>query len=444
MKLLLIAYHFPPDAEIGSVRPYQLARHLPKLGIDCTVLTVRPEHAESYDSHYAVQDCPGVSVVRTRVLKTVRDRVLELWRGSLGNGSATTGSALDAPHTVAASRSAGRGSVRQSALEWLAFPDIRYGWRKPALAAAERLLSSEPFDVILSTSPPRVAHMVAAELHSRHGTPWIMDLRDPWFSTWNSPWRERSLQSRLQRRLFQRYAAAATLIVANTERLCAEVARTTRTSGGVVAIPNGLDPSTATGVDTPPPRQFTLAHFGQFPGRRSERPFIEGLHRWLKDHPTAAVQTMVRFVGGGSNEGVRLSESLGLTSRVLYERRVSRQGMPARLAEQYVLLLLANDQPLQVPGKAYEYLASGRRILAIAEHQSATADVLTGLPGCAIAQTPEEVALCLERFWAEYVSGAPAAVPREDVLRRMRYEARAVEYSRVLQEAAMRSSGASP
>ena len=439
MKLLLIAYHFPPDGEIGSVRPYQLARHFPALGIECTILTVDPAHAESLDPLFTPEDLERVRVVRTPVARTVRDHVLDAWRGGAGDGPAAgAGRPPSAIEPIAQ-----RGRVRQWALDWLAFPDLRYGWREPALAAAERLLASDSFDAVLSTSPPRVSHMVAARLRRRHGLPWVMDLRDPWFSSWNSPRHERSVRSRLHRRLFSRHAALASAIVTNTERLRAEIARALSESSRVVCIPNGLptglvrQPSEATVS-----RQFALGHFGQIMGGRSEAPFLRGLRQWIDAKPAAAQDTIVRFYGGRSPQGVRLREDLGIASQVSYEPRMPRHEVPALMSEQYVLLLLANDQPLQVPGKVYEYVASGRRILAMTERDSATGDVLSGIPGCAIAETPEEVAHSLDRFWAEYSAGAPALVRRDEALRAMGYEARASEYCSLLREVALSAAPA--
>jgi hypothetical protein len=42
----------------------------------------------------------------------------------------------------------------------------------------------------------------------------------------------------------------------------------------------------------------------------------------------------------------------------------------------HVLVLLANEQKYQVPGKAYEYLAARRRILCMTEQDGATADLI--------------------------------------------------------------------
>ena len=67
LQILLIAYHFPPDAVIGAVRPYQFARNLPDHGIEPWVLTVNPEFAEKLDLSYQPEGVTQARIHRTNV-----------------------------------------------------------------------------------------------------------------------------------------------------------------------------------------------------------------------------------------------------------------------------------------------------------------------------------------------------------------------------------------
>ena len=436
-KLLLVTYHFPPDAEVGGVRPYQLARHLPGLGYDTHVLTVEPAFAESPDPGYLPTGIPPDRIVRTRVETTLRDRVLRAWRVKSAiladDDPVRQDRGLPAPAMSRAGRS--RGPVRSWVLEWLAFPCLRYGWRGPALRAGDRLLATQRFDAILSTSPPRVAHMVASRLSRRHGIPWIMDLRDPWYDAESAVRAVAGVRPRLYGLLFARHARQAALLVANTERH----RRHLEEGQGIDArrtacVPNGLHLTSASqsGNDAPA-TSFSIGHFGQMPGRRSAAAFLEGLKRWLDGQPGVAERVTARFVGSGFEEARRAAESLSL-GNVSFEPRVARVEVSGLMVDQYVLLVLANDQPLQVPGKAYEYLAASRRILACTERDSATADLLSCAPGCAIAEDPEGVASALERWWSEYSGGASARVERSALLDAMTYRRRAEQFAALLDE----------
>ena len=434
-KLLLITYHFPPDAEVGGVRPYQLARLLPEFGIETHVLTVEPAFAESPDPGYQPDDIPPNRIIRAGVKTTLRDRALRLWRASPASAAGAQVGRHGYSSQPGSPAGQPRSPLRSWALEWLAFPDLRYGWYEPALRAGERLLAAERFDLVLSTSPPRVTHMVASRLASRHRIPWVMDLRDPWHDSGATPVAGTAMLTRLHRRLFSRYLPQAALIVTNTEPLRHYLERSLgQHARRIACVPNGLDPALCEpSVGKAQPKPFSIGHFGQMPGRRSAHTFLEGLRRWLDSRPSEADRITVRFIGSEFAGAQRVAESLHLTG-VSFQPRVPRVEVPGLLAEQYILLALANDQPLQVPGKVYEYLAASRRILACTERDSATADLLSPAPGCVIAEDPEAVANALERWWSEHSSGADAYVDRSALLASMTYLRRAEQFSELLRE----------
>jgi hypothetical protein len=74
MRLLIIACHFPPDAAVGGIRPYQLARQLPEHGDEPWVLTVRPDFAERHDPGNPPVGVPEERIVRTGVDRPPRRR----------------------------------------------------------------------------------------------------------------------------------------------------------------------------------------------------------------------------------------------------------------------------------------------------------------------------------------------------------------------------------
>ena len=106
------------------------------------------------------------------------------------------------------------------------------------------------------------------------------------------------------------------------------------------------------------------------------------------------------------------------------------------IRDDFVLLSFANDQPLQVPGKTYDYLATGRRVLAVTEHDGATADVLRPLPECAVAERPQEVAAALEAFHRAFLQGASARVERPRFFEEADYRSRAARFAELIRSVA--------
>jgi hypothetical protein len=69
-----------------------------------------------------------------------------------------------------------------------------------------------------------------------------------------------------------------------------------------------------------------------------------------------------------------------------------------------LLVLLAPNQPYEIPGKAYEYLASGADILALTQ-EGATADLLRQTR-CSVVVDPEDIGAIRDAVLQRYVRWA--------------------------------------
>ena len=432
LKALIIAYHFPPDGAIGGVRPYQFARHFPDFGVEPWILTVEPQHAEQPDAAFQPRGVPEPHLMRTPVDTTFRDRVLDLWRkGKRANGAeARTSERAATPAPASSPRRFQQ--AREWVLSWLAYTDPLIGWYRPALRQAEEALQRVNFDVLVSTSPPRVTALVARELSRRHRVPWVMDVRDPWMlKSWEASGAS-SIVAHHKERLFSQCVDTARMIVHNTERLrrytCAQKPDA---AGKTYCVPNGFEPEWAQGGDSRR-RVFNVGYYGNIMGRRSSTAFLDGLRLWLDERGQRPPRVAVRFVGSGFESAASAIADRGLSDVVSVHPPVPRSEVRQLIDDDFVLLSFANEQPLQVPGKTYDYLATGRRILAVTEHDGATADVLDPVEGCSVAEQPHEVASALEAFYRDFEQGKSPRVERSALLADANYEHRAEQFAGLL------------
>jgi glycosyltransferase involved in cell wall biosynthesis len=427
LNVLIVTYHYPPDGEIGAVRPHQLARHLPAFGFDAWVLTVEPRHAESPQTGLVPPGTGEERVVRTGVDATIWDRLVRL-KASLSSPGPP---ALD-------DRPAGAANPITTSVRWWATTrDRRAGWYRPAVQAGDALIHRVGIDLLLSTSPPRVAARVAHELASRRRLPWVMDLRDPFVAESGGGGLAEALLRRTLRSEFLSHVRQARLLVHNTERLRQ---LTCRLAPGAerktLCIPNGLDPEWRQPPSDASPEVFRVGYYGQIMGRRSPAVFFEGVDAWLRATRPDPSRVCIRFVGSGFEDVPRQASRLGLQRLVELHPPVPRHEIPRMMSGDFVLLLLANAQPVQVPGKTYEYLASGRRIIALTERDSATAEALEGQGACAVTENANEVASALDRFFAEYQARSSPRVDRADAVREMDYSRRVERYAAALRAVA--------
>ena len=423
MRVLIVAYHFPPDAEVGAVRPHQIARYLPEFGIEPWILTVEPAYAERPDAGVVANGVPEDRIIRTSVDTTSFDLVTGMWRAGKRLTARRKGQATSQEVAAVASISERRSLVR----DVLGYPDQKIGWLRPAVRAADEVIRRESFDAILSTSPPRVAALAAARIASRHGIPWIMDVRDPWWGWYHTATSydgEYPLLAALHARRFRRCVRQASLIVHNTERLRL---LTCRMAPDVTAktrcVPNGIDSAWSAPRDGAGPGAFRIGYYGQVMGRRNPSAFLQGLRSWL-DSRRERPNVEVCFFGSGFGEIRRQTKGLGLESCVVLSSQLPRADVPGEMAKDFALLLVANEQPLQIPGKTYEYLASARRILALTDNDGATADLLKPLPGCLIAETPTEIQAALDDLYRQYEAGSGAWVDRGSLIAELQYRRR--------------------
>lgn len=439
MRVLLISYHFPPDAEVGAVRPYQFARLLPEHGIEPWVLTVQPQFAERPDQNFEIAGVPSSRIVRTTVGQTRRMRFIRFasnLKNSLKRRDAAGDSSDEAP--VAGVPSDGHEGwlratpFRRWLLAWLWFPDAMMGWRYPALEAAEKMLAQEKFDVIFSTSPPRVVHVIAHQLAKRHNLPWVMDLRDPWYKDTDET--GSVALDRAYNALFKPYLRDADKIVLNTERLRVEVdAEWPQAASKTIAIPNGCDVKPRPAAASQPP-VFAIGHYGSVYSKRDPGPFLRGLRLWLDRKKAAGEepQIRVRFIGPEFGTTPEHIERENLSSVVTLLPPVERERVYDLMREDYALVLMANKQTVQVPGKLYEYLAARRRILATADEEGSSSDLLGQADGAVMAYSDEQVVDAIEGFWRDFQAGKPADVSNDELLDACSYKRRTALLADVL------------
>ena len=301
-----------------------------------------------------------------------------------------------------------------------------------------------------------------AWLSQATGKPWVADLLDPWaldeMMVYPSSWHRARERTRMRKTL-----ASASAIVMNTPEAVERVRSTFPELGGipVVSISNGFDPSDfGPNAVERPEGPFRIVHTGylhtelglQHRSRASIRRFVggavpgldiytrshvfllEAIDRLIRRDPTLATKLEVHLAGvlsDGDREIASRSPVVHLHGYVDHPETVSLQ----RSAD--LLFLPMHDLPpgsrtTIVPGKTWEYIASGRPILAAVPDGDAR-DTLEAV-GTAILVRPQDVTAMAEAIASELSrvqSGAPAPAPDRELVDRYAYPRLTAELARV-------------
>jgi glycosyltransferase involved in cell wall biosynthesis len=375
-RVLIISYLFPPDGGAGTQRATKFCKYLPDRGWNCTVVTREPPKSRG---KWEPQD---------QTLLNEIGAATEVIRVAPGNPGNPASSDANAPANWASD---------------LPLVDLPANWLAPAFEAIKQRLSKGDIDAVLITMSPFDLSYLALKL-KEHGVkqPVIVDLRDPWML---DGWRlvGHYFKWRVHMNQMSRTFRVADGIIANTPE--SRTAFLNAVPGldptRIAVIPNGYDTedfhTTAPLPEAPPADRFLLVHTGSFHSSYiyQKTTGIVGLLRSIKNyrpepivcdartplyllravaklrqenHPAAAALRIV-FVGSADDATQRCVRESGVADQVTQTGYVSHPISVAWLNRADALFLPLHGLPpghrsLIVPGKTYEYLASGKPILA--------------------------------------------------------------------------------
>lgn len=311
---------------------------------------------------------------------------------------------------------------------YLALPDRWQSWIATAVPLGIGLVRRWRPHVIMSTFPIASAHVIASVLKRIFGLPWVADIRDP-IAQDNYPAdaRLRKALAAVERNVFRR-ADRVVVTTPGTVALYRERYPEYRRES-IVLVPNGYDEAAfeQSAADrsrspTPPRKPITLVHAGVLsPPERDPTALLLALAE-LRDEGVLKPGG-VRFVFRGSgNDRAFSSEidkwALGDFIDVLPQVPYT-EALREMLEADACLLLQGATCNNQIPAKAYEYLYSGKPILALTDARGDTATLLASSGVSSIVSLADKTAIkeYLPRYIEQLRLGT-APVPREEEVKR--------------------------
>lgn len=391
--------------EIGGIRLYGLAKHLPKYGWNPIILT---------------PFLPGEPDSRVRVIQTPYDDIVALWKRRIGLNPKKT-----AHEQFGVSRSKGQPSILDRLmylpLEIITYPDSMRGWYKYAVEAGDNLLQSEKIDAILSSSYPITCHLIAKTLTEKYRVPWIADLRDLW--TQNPYSNHCALRRFAERRLELQTLGKANALVTVSRPLADDLSHL-HTHKPVYVITNGFDPEDACFDPPELTEKFTVTYTGAlYDGKRDPSMLFEALKNLIKEGIIDPERVEVRFYGSQDPWLYDEIRNANMNGIVKVFGSVPRDQALQRQRESQLLLLLLWYNPKEkgvYTGKIFEYLAAGRPIIALGgPNESVVKDLLNETQAGHYILSLEDLEIVLSKYYSEYVR--TGAIPRTKESAIMKY-----------------------
>jgi glycosyltransferase involved in cell wall biosynthesis len=396
-NVLIISYFWPPSGAVGAIRPAKLAKVLGLHGWKVIIVTVKEQYYEQLNTAAEKTRWTG-AVIRTKSFGN--PRLLYVWIKS--KFFRLAGRENEFKASVLRGSRDNRGGVKSDSflsgskrffLSLLHIPDEQQGWLSFAIASCLRALKSHSIKCVISTGPPFTSHLVGLFLKKVAGVRWVVEFRDPWSGNEQQPSIVRSTFSDFLNRKLE------AAVIRNADRVvCVTPAMTNHyrrfypnfAPEKWVTITNGFEKQDFKDLGHVSRHQkFTISYLGSLIYARSPECLFRAVGELVEAEAIPLGDIAIRFIGKCRYAEGRAVEEMaaehGLKDIVEIVDFLPRRDALKEMLRAHVLLLLATQQVLQVPGKAYEYLGAGGKILAVTEEKGATADFINQIGGCVAA-----------------------------------------------------------
>lgn len=366
-KVLIITYYFPPAGGPGVQRWLKFIKYLPEFEIQPVVYIPENPTYPIVDTELVKEIPQNAIILKKRILepyglaslfsktktKTISSGIIPSWR---------------------------KQSSVDKFLLWirgnLFIPDARIFWVKPSVSFLERYIKTHQIDTIITSGPPHSLHLIGMQLRNRLNLKWIADFRDPWTTIGYhkalnlSDWAE-SQHKILEKKVLN----AADMIIVTSKNAKVEFEKLTEKP--IEVITNGYDSVDTTKV--PIDLKFSMAHIGSFLSQRNPMILWQCLSELIKEVPEFANHFELKLIGTISPEILEMVHAYNLDDYLNLIGYVTHQEALRHQRKSQVLLLIeinSLDTMSIIPGKLFEYMITGRPIIAIGPRGSDFADII--------------------------------------------------------------------
>lgn len=400
-NILIITYYWPPSGGSGVQRWLKFVKYLPQFGWVPYVFTPENPNVPTKDESLLLDVPPEAEVIKLPIWEPY-------WRHEGGKPGRDKG--MKGPFSS-------KPGILSQLVIWirgnLLIPDPRRFWKKPSVAFLKDFLMEKQIHTVVTTGPPHSMHLIGLQLKKMHPyLHWIADFRDPW-STWGlletlkaGKW-AMSMHRRLERQVLRAADSVVTITPFYKRQLESLGERV------VHYLPNGFDEDDFGNFEWQRPERFVIRHVGIINERCDPRPFMMALKDKCKGSARFQDEVIMEFIGEvhpAFRDYVVEDETLKDICR--FTPPVSHQEL-LQLYRQSALQLLVlhgyKDAAGYLPGKLFEYLATGIPVLGIGPVRGDAAAFLgeTRLGEMVDADDAVGILAAIDRFYLWWKSGSP-------------------------------------
>jgi glycosyltransferase involved in cell wall biosynthesis len=399
MRVLILAYDFPPLPSIGGFRPYSWYKYFPEAGIYPIVITrdwsqnidVQRDKYEWTGNETKKTETPNSLLIQLPHKLSFKERII------LKNG-------LNKKVII-------RKIITLSE-EIFKYKTLKLDDKHYIYEHADEFMSKNKVDCIIATGEPFILFKYGHNLSKKYNVPWFADYRDGW-STDHS--RQQGMLAKLVNFYFRKYEKEYTnnaIGFSSVSLQVLEEIKHTISLEGVV-IPNGVDLDMVNSVPDIDisSETFVIVFTGTIYQGQKVQEFLTAYKNFLtKGEPKKA---LVKFIGIGSSPNENVSRIINFSkefpNNLVVIPRISHRESIAEQKKASLLLnfILGSQSEGLIGGKTYEYFAIKKPILVISVKEEKNPPLFPERNVQYFSNIPEEIEWLLEKFYNQFKKGKP-------------------------------------
>jgi glycosyltransferase involved in cell wall biosynthesis len=427
-RILLMTYFFPPAGGVSVQRALSLAKYLPADGCQLDVLTTRNGVYPVRDEALLGEVPASVQIHRAFTPEPpygLRKRAWNIIADPLRPAGPTT-------HLLSNVQ-----RLTKSMVQNVLFPDPQVLWNRWAFAAASELIRKRGYDTLVVTAPPFSSFLAGNRLKQRFpGLRLVSDFRDDWIGFFLegvdalAGGRKRDAALRIERETVE----TADLVVAATEATLQDIRSRypEQPAAKFAVVHNGYDPDALRpcACEVTAGSRMVVTYVGTVYGPCSPRHYLDAVDS-LPEEIRSRMET--RFVGR-----VIDAEAAVLQRRNSMVRSVGfvPHAEAVRHMSEADFLLLVIDDEKTLSGKIFEYLATGKPVIALTPPAGESGRLIRATRSGHVVEPRDARAIAdlLHRLCIARSEGRHGLAPDWDLIRQFERPRLAAKYRRLIQE----------
>jgi hypothetical protein len=369
-KVLLITYHWPPSGGVTVLRCLKIVKYLREFGWEPVVLTAK-NASYPFTDEGNFKDIPeGIEIIKVPIWEPVG------WFKKL------SGRAKNEPiQNITSTASKDRSWIDELSI-WIRgnffIPDARKFWIRPSVRYLTNYLKSNRIDAIFTDGPPHTNTVIGMRISRKTGIPWLADFQDPWTQVdYYKDFKISAWADKKHRKLEQEVFQTASKITIASDHWKTELESIGAKNVDVIYY--GYDEDDFMAFKEKPHDKLVFFHGGVLGRDRNPENLFKVIAELRASEKEKYDHIAIRLAGEVDIEVKRSIKANGLTDITSYLGMLPRHEVYGEYANSDLLILPVNkadNAKGRIPAKLFEYLRTGKQILAFGPEDGDVARII--------------------------------------------------------------------